>query len=193
MSAIAGAGRGGRLFALALSLSLAACGGGGSGGGGGGGGGGITDPTPGVTFTPSGGGASNSITLVRDAAASSGDTLVLQVQANGVSDLYGVAFDLLFPAQVLAFREARDGSFLLAGGAATSLQVSESSPGNLVVGLTRLGDAGGASGSGMLLDLRFQATASGNGSLSFTRNRAFRPDGTEMSLSWHGGTVTVVR
>lgn len=193
-------GRGARLLRLsglrclavtaAATLVAAACGGG---GGGGGGGGTPTDPTPlpGITLTaspPAGAGIA-----LGTSTRSTSSLLVLEVRASQVTGLYGVAFDLQYPAALLDYQSFRQGSFLTAGGAVVSTQVSESAPGNLVVGVSRLGNVGGTSGSGVLLEIELLAAGSGNGGLSFSRNAAFRDDGSELQLTWVGGSVAVVR
>ena len=168
-------------------LVLTAC-------GGGGGGGSPTEPTPppppppGITFTPSGGGA-NSISLGAGAATNQ-TTLFLEVRANSVTDLYGVAFDLHYPNAVLQYVRADDGGFLGGG----TFQVAESTPGTLVVGASKLGSVTGSAGSGVLLILEFRATAAGNGTFTFADNTAFNAAGSPMSgLTWAAGTVTVTR
>src|SRR5580693_7865842 len=91
-------------------------------------------------------------------------TLVLDVHAGAVTDLYGVAFNLTYPKQVLQFAGATEGTFENAAGSVnTAFQVTESPAGTLVVAVSRLGAVAGASGSGTLVTLRFTSTASGSG------------------------------
>ena len=185
--------RAGRVLALALgavafaALPLASCGG----GGGGGGGGGVTPPTPpqsSVTFS-AGTASAPAIRLARG-SGSSGTTLEIEVRADGVDDLYGVAFDLTFPSGVLRYEGVTEGPQLSNGGTRTSLQVAQTASGRLVVGHTRLGDVGGASGSGVLMTLRFTAIGAGSGSLGFSADQAYDSGGDAIGdLSWAGGTV----
>ncbi|HVT59250.1 MAG TPA: cohesin domain-containing protein [Thermoanaerobaculia bacterium] len=176
-----------RALACGMLLALlAACGGGG--------GGSPTGPPPppsSIVFTPATGGAAG-ISL---AAGSSSDptTLVLEVRANGLSDLYGIAFNLSYPTAVLHFAGGSEGSLLNAGGTvATSLQVAEAPPGNLIVGLSRLGVVAGTSGSGVLLTLRFTGVASGSGQFAFARNVAGDSSGAPIgSAAWTAGSVQV--
>jgi hypothetical protein len=172
-------------LALPLLLVLAAC-------GGGGGGGGPTEPTPtptpprGIVFTPASAGA-NGIALSA-ATPPDNSTLRLEVRANSVSDLYGVAFDLRYPSTVLRYVRSTQGTFLTGA----DLQIIESPNGTLVVGLSKLGTAAGSSGSGVLLTLDFQSTAAGDGTFSFTNNTAINSSAqTLSSLSWSAGTVRV--
>lgn len=172
------------LAVLALALVvLAGCGGGG--------GGGPTQPPPpttSLTFTPGGTAGGNVVVLARTGATGGGN-LDLAVQASEVTDLYGVAFDLGYPASVLDFEGATQGDFLAQGGFQVSFQVAEET-GNLIVGITRLGAVPGVSGSGTLATIRFNAIASGSGAISFSRQQAVGPDGAPVAgLEFVGGTV----
>ena len=175
---------------LLLTLVLAAC------GGGGGGGGSPTQPTPtpnptptpsqpSLVFTPQGGGDSG-ISLA-SGAGSTASTLILEVRASSVNDLYGIAFDLTYPSNLLQYVRATQGP-LLAGG---TLQIAPSA-GNLVVGLTNLGPVPGANGSGVLVTFEFRAIGAGQGSFTFTRNVAANSAGQAINgLSWGTGTVRI--
>jgi hypothetical protein len=177
------------LLAPACLACLACLGWACGGGGGGGGGGNPTQPNASLTFTPAGVGAP-SIRLEREGVGAS--TLVLEVMADQVTDLYGVAFDLSFPSNLLRFDGGDEGDFLsgpAGSGVGTSLQLTANG-GVLVVGVTRLGDVPGRTGSGVLLTLRFTAIASGTGSFSFSANQAFDSDGDALgSVAWGGGSV----
>ena len=166
-------------------------------GGGGGGGGSPTEPTPTPTPTPPG------ITLTADSAPTQNalvvatgagttvDTLVLEVRATNVQDLYGVGFDLTYPNSLLRFEGATPG--FLNQGQQVSFNLVETSPGTLVVGYARLGAVPGASGSGVVLTLRFTATAAGTGRLAFAQNAAFNSRGEPLGLTWVGGSLSIVR
>jgi len=174
------------LLSLVSVLSLAAC-------GGGGGGSSPVEPTPtppltqpSLVFTPQGGGGSG-ISLTAG-AASTATTLILEVRANSVTDLYGVAFDLGYPANLVQYVRATQGP-LLAGG---TLQVAGGTTGNLVVGLSNLGPVPGTSGSGLLMTFEFRAAGAGQGSFSFSRNVAVDSAGQSINgFSWGTGTVRV--
>ncbi|MFL6263805.1 MAG: cohesin domain-containing protein [Thermoanaerobaculia bacterium] len=174
------------LAVLALALLLTAC-------GGGGGGGTPTAPPPppvaGIAFTAQAAPGANSLYLA-SGAATTATTLVLEVRANQVTDLYGVAFDLTYPATQLQFVRATAGP-LLSNGA---VQAATSSPGTLIVGGTHLGSTPGANGSGVVLTLEFSAAAAGSGSFAFARNSALNSTGATISgLTWLAGSVTVTK
>jgi hypothetical protein len=168
-------------------LILAAC------GGGGGGGGGPTEPTPpppGIVFTPQGSAGNNAISLA-SGAATTASTLVLEVRATQVTDLYGVAFDLTYPSAQLQFTRVTPGPLLGSGGNA---QAVPSPAGTLIVGGTHLGNVPGATGSGVILTLEFSAVAAGTGSFAFSRNSALDSDGDAIAgVAWLAGSVTVTR
>jgi hypothetical protein len=172
------------LAALVALAMLAACGGGGS----------PTRPPPpppptaSLTFTPGGAAGGSAVVLART-GATGGRELDLAVEAREASALYGVAFDLGYPASVLSFEGATAGGFLAEGGFQVSLQVAEET-GNLIVGVTRLGDVPGASGGGTLLTLRFRSIGSGTGALSFSRTQAIDADGLAIGgMAFVGGSV----
>jgi hypothetical protein len=172
-------------------LAVLACGGGG-GGGGGGPIGPPPPPPPGITFTPAGAAGTNSISLA-SGGGSDANSLLLEVRVNSVEDLYGIAFDLRYPNTVLRY-ETATASYLNEGGNQTSLQLTEPTPGTLVIGYTRLGAVSGASGSGLLLTLRFAAIAAGNGNFTFADNAGYNSRGEPIpGLTWIAGAVQVVR
>lgn len=188
--------RGARVAAAALATIVAVAvlfAGVGCGGGGGGGGGGPTQPQPGITFTGSGV-AAPAVRLTRG-AGTSGSVLELEVRADQLPGVYGLAFDLVYPSGVLRFEGFAEGDFLGRNGPVqTSLQLAEPSAGLLVVGHSRLGDTGTVAGSGLLLTLRFTAVASGSGSFTFSANRLFDARGDQIrGPAWGGGTVQVTR
>lgn len=173
-----------RLIVLAVTVAL------GCGGGGGGGGGGPTAPQPGVTFT----GSQVQPPAVRlgEDPGSGATVLELVVRAEDLSGVYGVAFDLTYPSDLLRFEASAEGDFLGRGGAQTTLQVAESPRGRLIVGHSRLGSAAGVGGSGELVVLRFTPTGSGSGSFTFSRNQLLDRDGEPIpGASWGGGSVRV--
>ena len=200
-------GRRGPRFLIALALLTApaavAC------GGGGGGGGSPTEPSPSPTLTPSptatptptpapGPGITFTAAstgpgiVLAQGAGTSASSLTVEVRAAQVTGLYALAFDLDYPAAAVRFQSAAAGPFLGTSGQ-VSTQVAESTPGHLVVGVTRLGDLAGVDGSGVVLSLVFTPVANGSGAFTFSRNTAFRAEGTTLNLAWAGGTVTVAR
>lgn len=174
------------MLAVALLLVLAC--------GGGGGGGSPTEPTPtptpsqpSITFTPQSPGPSG-ISLV-SGPGTTATTLILEVRATSVSDLYGVAFDLAYPSNLLQHVRSTQGP-MLAGG---TFQGSVGG-GRMVVGLTNLGPVPGANGSGVLMTFELRAIASGEGTFTFSKNQAVDSQGQAIAgLTWSAGTVRVTQ
>ena len=165
---------------------------------GGGGGGGPTQPPPpvvppsGVTFTPDRAASGNSVFL--DAGVGGSATVfVLAVEAQSVTDLYGVSFVLEYPNNLLAYRKgsATEGPFLN-GDNSTDLIVKQRTPGELTVGISRLKEVPGATGSGLLLSLEFETRNSGSGSMRLSEEAAIDSVGqAQEDVSFIGGTVNV--
>ena len=174
-----------KLLALLLPLVLLAC-------GGGGGGGGPTappPPQPGIVVTPAVAPATG--ISIASGAATNQNTLILEIRANSVSDLYGVAFDLRYPSAILQLVQASSGVFL---GNATLQSVPGSGTGLLIVGLSKLGAVSGTNGSGVLMTLEFRAIAAGTGSFTFEQNSAVSSSGKPITnFGWSAGTVQVTR
>jgi len=104
-------------------------------------------------------------------------------------DLYGVAFDLQYPANLLQLTAATQGD-LLAGG---TFQQSSTATGNVVIGVSRLGIVSGVSGAGVIARLEFKPLLSGTGVLSFSRNAALDSKAVPISgVTWIAGSFTAV-
>jgi hypothetical protein len=114
--------------------------------------------------------------------------LFLEVRVHDVVELYGVAFDLTFPANLLSYLTVKEGSFL---GETTALEVAEVSPGHLVVGHTKLGNQKGRSGSGLLMTLELTPLANGSGAIDFLNEQAFRTNSFPLAADFIAGTVSV--
>ncbi len=183
------------IAALLVAVLFSACGG----GGGGNSGGGTPPPTPtppptaSIQFTPVGGPGASTVFLARGAATTT-NTLFLEVRANLMPGLYGVTFDLSYPAALLDFVTFTPGDFFAGGAGTPSIQVSESPDGNLIVGATLLGDQPGIAGSGVILTLEMPAVTGGTGDFSFSTQDAFDRDGRSLfGVSWLAGSVQVTR
>ena len=107
-----------------------------------------------------------------------------------MTDLYGVAFDLTYPATQLQFVRVTAGP-LLGNGA---VQAAVSSPGTLIIGGTHLGTTPGSSGSGVVMTIEFSAVAAGSGSFALSRNSASIPPAEPSPASpGSAGSVTVTK
>ena len=96
------------------------------------------------------------VSLVPDPVG--GRNLLLRVEASEIVDLYGLSFDVKFPKKRLRWRKniKTAGAFFSdAENAATTIIAKQKPRGTLRVGITRLGELPGVTGSGVVLDIGF--------------------------------------
>ena len=136
--------------------------------------------TGGISFSP----AMPDDDAIALRGSSSGATLELEVYAVGVDDLYGLSFELRFPADLLRYESH-------GGGVFPNLEAKEAAAGRLLVGATHLGPVSGLSDGGTIAVVRFTAIANGNGRLDFSGEEALDSFGDRLALDWHGGTVSI--
>ncbi len=134
----------------------------------------------GVSFSP----ASPNDPAIALRGGANGSALEIEVYAVGVDDLYGLSFELRFPADLLRYESHGQGVF-------PNMEVTETAAGRLLVGATHLGPVAGLSGGGAVVVVRFAAIANGTGRFDFSGEEAFDSFGGRLSLNWHGGTVVV--
>lgn len=129
--------------------------------------------------------------------SSSADVVTVDVVVTDSGGIFGVAFDLVFDPDRAAYLGAEEGRLLDADGADTLFLVTAGA-GRLVVGATRVQDAGNsvvdvdAAGPQVLASFRFRVRAAGASRIDFDpdRPRAVRDrDGVERGVSWHGGAL----
>lgn len=146
---------------------------------------------PEITFTPANGNpGANTVTLQLN--ATSGNRLDLDVQITSVNNVGSMAFDLTYNPSVLSYVQASEGTFFNQDGAPVSVLVDENPAGTLIVGVARLGDVGGVSGSGVALTLTFSGAGNGGSALGFANNSLLDPDLNPLDgIQWFGGDATV--
>jgi hypothetical protein len=105
------------------------------------------------------------------------------------SRLSTVTLTLIFDPARLRVRTVQEGSFMRAGGATVtfSQQVNNN---RIDITLVRSADATGASGTGLLAAILFDAIAPGSATLSLSGS-ATGPGGTPMGLRFTPVTITV--
>jgi hypothetical protein len=100
-----------------------------------------------------------------------------------------VTLTLIFDNTKLRVRTVQEGSFMRAGG--VSVAFNQQVSGNRVdITLARSADSTGASGTGLLAAILFDAIAPGSASLILSGS-ATGPGGTAMGLQFRPVTVTV--
>jgi len=100
-----------------------------------------------------------------------------------------VTLTLTFDPALLRVRTVQEGSFMRLGGAAATF-TQQVAPGRVDVTITRSGDATGASGTGLLAAVAFDALAPGTATLSLS-GTGTGPGSTAMGLQFRPVTVTI--
>ncbi len=150
-------------------------------------GGGPTDPQPFVTVTTDSGDGGASFS-VADNSSTEGANLVLDVLATDLQNVRTVDFVLTYPGTLLRPTTAQGGDFLGINAVVVTTAIDQN---RLQVLMTRAA-ATGASGSGTLLTVRFEALAPGTGRLELTEGEAANPAGLVITgIEWLGGDVEV--
>ena len=140
----------------------------------------IPATTRGVSFSP----ATPNDPAIALRGSADGATLEIEVYAVGVDDLYGLSFELRFPADLLRYESHGRGVF-------PSLEAREAAAGRLLVGATHLGPVAGLAAGGAIVVAHFTAIANGDGRFDFSGEEAFDSFGDRLTLNWHGGTVSI--
>ena len=176
--------------ALVLALVAVGCGGGGDSSGGtvGGSTGLAADFTASVA-------APGAKTVSLQKGTVNGDVITLQVTLTDTTNVYGIAFDLLYDGAKAQYLSWSAGSFLETGGNTPTYQVASPTDGRVVVGASRSGNAGGvnASGTKTVINLNFRVQQAGDNALSFTQGAVYDPSNPPQAISgitWSGGTLT---
>ena len=159
-------------------------------------GGSSDDPAIAADFAPDAVAPSaGSVALQKQVAAA--DVVTVDLTVTDTADVFGVAFDLTFDPARTAFVEAAEGTFLDGDGVTTSFLVT-TTPGRVVVGLTRLQDPGGnvtgltAVGTVRLASFTFRTLRAGDDRLDFdaaSPRSVTDEDGVPLVVSWSGGTL----
>jgi hypothetical protein len=156
-----------------------------------------TDPpppppaNPEITFTPANGNpGANTVSLQLN--ATSGNRLDLDIRLTSVTNVSSMAFDLTFNPNSLSYVMFSEGTFFNQDGEAVSVLVDENPAGRLIVGVARLGDVGGVSGTGVALTLTFNGVSNGGSSMGFENSTLLDPDLNAVDgVQWFGGSATV--
>jgi hypothetical protein len=100
-----------------------------------------------------------------------------------------ITLTLTYDPMLLRVRSAQEGSFMRLGGAAATF-TQQLSPGRVDVTIARSADATGATGTGLLAAVVFDALAPGTATLSLS-GAGTGPGGTSMSLQFRPVTIAV--
>jgi hypothetical protein len=111
------------------------------------------------------------------------------ISVTNVSRLSMVTLTLTFDPALLRVRAVNEGSFMRSGGASASF-TQQSAPGRVDITISRSSDATGATGTGLLGAVLFDAIAPGAVTLSIS-GTGTGPGGTPMGLQFRPVTLTV--
>jgi general secretion pathway protein D len=120
-----------------------------------------------------------------------GGPYTVPISVNGVSRLSMVTLTLTFNPTVVRARSVQQGTFMNQGGAQPAFTPRiDPGAGRVDIVVTRTSDATGASGSGLLAAVLFDAVAPGN--VTFTLSgTATNPEGTVIPVTVSPVSVTV--
>jgi general secretion pathway protein D len=146
-------------------------------------------PAPAPTTTPGVGVAQIIVTPPGATFRVGAGPYTVPISVSNASRLSSVALTLTFDPALLRVRMVQEGSFMRAGGVNAQF-TSQSAPGRVDVTITRPGDATGASGTGLLGAVLFDAVAPGVATLSIS-GAGTGPGGTPMGLQFRPVTIAV--
>jgi general secretion pathway protein D len=111
------------------------------------------------------------------------------ISVNNASRISTLTITVTYNPAVLNVRSATEGSFMRQGGVTASFTPKMGS-GRVDIAFTRAGDQTGASGTGLLAALLFDAVAAGSSTITISA-AAMAPDGTQIAIASSPVTVTV--
>lgn len=113
------------------------------------------------------------------------------ISVNGASRFSVVSLSLSFNPAVLRVRAVQEGSFLRQGGVqVTFTQQADATTGRVDISLARTGDSVGASGSGLLAAVLFEAVAAGTSPLTLS-GVATNPQGGPVPMAFQPVSIVV--
>jgi general secretion pathway protein D len=119
-----------------------------------------------------------------------GGPYTVPISVTNALGLSTVSLTLIYDPTKLRVRSVQQGSFMRSGGIDPVFSSQTSTPGRVDITLARAGDATGASGTGLLAAVLFDAIAPGTATLT-TSGAATGPGGTAMGLQFQPVTVIV--
>ena len=152
-----------------------------------------TPPTaPPAAATPgAGGGAQISLSTPGTEFRLGAPPYTAPLSVNNASRLSVLTLTITYNPAVLRVRTVQEGSFMTQGGVKAGFsQRIDAAAGRVDIAITRTGDQTGASGTGLLAALLFDAVGQG-GSMIQVTGVASAPDGSAIPLQFSSPTVTV--
>jgi type II secretory pathway component GspD/PulD (secretin) len=120
-----------------------------------------------------------------------GGPYTVPVSITNASRVSSVSVTITFNPAALRVRSVQEGSFMRSGGASAAFtQQVDAASGRIDIAITRNGDTTGASGSGLLAAVLFDAVAAGGGNLTATAT-ATAPGGASIPVTVPPVMITV--
>ncbi|MDE2964474.1 MAG: hypothetical protein OXU26_11205, partial [Acidobacteriota bacterium] len=125
--------------------------------------------------------------------ASRGSRFSIGVSVANAQQVHGLSFNFGFNPDLVRLVEVQGGGFLSSDGISVALaERLENSLGRAVISMTRPPDSAGISGSGLLMNLGFEAVGTGDGAISFGPGSVLRDSGqAAIPTSLAGTEVTI--
>ena len=121
-----------------------------------------------------------------------GETVTVEVMIGNAHNVSSVPFHLRFDHDVLRFLPpAEEGPFMSDGGA-TTVFLAVDIGGNIVVGISRVGETHGVDGAGILLTLHFEAVSTGASGFAFTGASVKDPFAVNLPALFNAQALTVL-
>jgi len=123
-----------------------------------------------------------------------GDNMTIQVQISQGARVGSVPFHVAYDPNILQFLPpGTEGGFLKSDGASTIYNAQASTTNEVFVALARVGVPTGASGSGVLCTLQFQAKGQGTTTLTFAQASVLDPQGQPLPANFSQGLLVQVQ
>ena len=153
----------------------------------------VSTTPPAAPGAPPGGAAAAQVTLTLpgNEFRVAGGPYTAPLSVTNASRLSLVTLTVTFNPNVLRVRTVQDGTFMRQGGTTTTFTPRiDVAAGRVDIAITRSGDQTGASGSGLLAALLFDAVGPGSSTIQVS-GVASTPEGSPITLQFGSGNVTV--
>ena len=107
----------------------------------------------------------------------------MAIQVTNAARLSSVSLTLTYNPAALRVRAVQQGSFMSSAGSAVAFTEDHANPGRIDVVIMRVGDSTGASGTGLLASVLFDAVGAGAGNVVIT-GTATVPGGGALPLQF---------
>lgn len=120
----------------------------------------------------------------------SNQTFTVTINAKDAVDLYGASFDFMFDSDKLRVIEVEEGDFLKQATISTSfLHKIDNEQGRVIIGISRLGQVSGVTGSGILVSIIMKAKSSGTTTLKLSN---IKLQDSSLDISPWSATQTII-